>query len=142
MLRRFRADCLRRQRARPRFQLLLDQCMVEYALASQDLGLSLSGSMIIAQAKKNLIRLNVPPASWPRLGWARLRNLQDRYGMRWSRAHGEDDLVNLEPVQDEVKSLCNLIRTYPCTDVYNMDERESSSITCPVALFASMRRLL
>ncbi|KAG3118415.1 hypothetical protein PI124_g11186 [Phytophthora idaei] len=94
-LRRFTTDCLRRQRVRPRFQLLLDQCMVECVLAID---------------------------SWSLLPWSWLRNLQDRYGIRWRRAHGEDGLANLEPVQEEIKSLRNLIRTYSYTDVYNMDE--------------------
>ncbi|KAE8968619.1 hypothetical protein PR003_g25852 [Phytophthora rubi] len=57
------ADYLMRQRSRPSFQLVLDQCMIEFVVASESWGISLSGSMLIAQARKALHRFNVPPAS-------------------------------------------------------------------------------
>lgn len=66
-LRHFTADWLRHQRLYPSFQLLLDQCMVEYVVDSEDWGHSLSGSTLIAQARTALRRLNVPPTSWPQL---------------------------------------------------------------------------
>ncbi|KAE9267028.1 hypothetical protein PR003_g31922 [Phytophthora rubi] len=96
--------------------------MVEFVLASEAWGIALSGAMIITQAKRALIRLSIPFSSWPRLGWSWIRNLQERYGIRWRRAHGEEGPVDLDAVGEETVALRKLIRTYAYTDVYNMDE--------------------
>ncbi|KAE8883837.1 hypothetical protein PF005_g27228 [Phytophthora fragariae] len=125
------ADCLMSQRGRPSFQLVLDRCMIEFVLASESWGIPLSGSMLIAQSRKALQRLNVPPASWPRLGRSWFRNFQDRYRIRWRRAHGEDGLVDLDAVEEEVAELRRLICTYSFTDVYNMDETGFFFINVP-----------
>jgi hypothetical protein len=53
--------------------------------------------------------------------WSRIRNVQDWYDIRWHRAHGEDDLVDLEAVEKDME-LGWLIRSYWYTDVYYMDE--------------------
>ncbi|KAE8967306.1 hypothetical protein PR003_g28802 [Phytophthora rubi] len=116
------ADCLRRRNARPRFQLLLDQSIVEYVKACEEMQLALSGAMVITRAKGVLHRLEIPPSAWPRLGKSWLRRLQRRYGIRWRRSYGEDCMVDLASVEGEIMKLRSLIRTYSYTDVYNMDE--------------------
>ncbi|KAE8990450.1 hypothetical protein PF011_g18352 [Phytophthora fragariae] len=116
------ADCLRRRNARPRFQLLLDQSIVEYVKACEEMQLALSGAMVIARAKWVLHRLEIPPSAWPRLGKSWLRRLQRRYGIRWRRSYGEDGMVDLASVEGEIQKLRSLIRSYSYTDVYNMDE--------------------
>ncbi|KAE9348434.1 hypothetical protein PF008_g7349 [Phytophthora fragariae] len=61
-------DCPRRRNKRPRIQLLLDQSIIEYVKACEEMQLALSGVMMIARAKWALHRLEIPPSAWPRLG--------------------------------------------------------------------------
>ncbi|GMF48647.1 unnamed protein product [Phytophthora fragariaefolia] len=44
------ADYVRRRNNRPRFQLLLDQSIIEYVKAGDEMQLTLSGAMVIARA--------------------------------------------------------------------------------------------
>jgi len=121
-LRRLTSDCLARCKPRPPFQLQLDRCIVEFVTACEEMQLALSGGMIIARAAWVLRRLKAPPALWPRLGRSWLRRLQNRYGIHWRRSYGEDGLVDLESIKEDIQSLRSLIRSYSYTDVYNMDE--------------------
>ncbi|KAG2763993.1 hypothetical protein PC116_g5691 [Phytophthora cactorum] len=59
-LRRLSKDCLSRRSAPPRFQLQLDQAVVEFVMHCEDMQLALTGSMIIARAKWILHRMGLP----------------------------------------------------------------------------------
>jgi hypothetical protein len=121
-LRRLSPECMQRRAPQPRAQHLLDQCIVEYVTACEELQLALSGGMIIARATWALRRLNVPRAAWPRLGRSWLRRLQGRYDIHWRRSYGEDGFVDLAALEGELQDLRKLIRSYAHKDVYNMDE--------------------
>jgi hypothetical protein len=71
--------------------------------------LALSGGMIIARAVWVLRRLKAPPALWPRLGRSWLRRLQNRHGIHWRRSYGEDGLVDLESIKEDIQSLRSLL---------------------------------
>lgn len=73
------SDCLSRKKGRPLYQLDLDQCILEFVTECVAIQFSLTGRMIIAQARKFALRLGIPVSSQPRLGYSWLRNFQKRY---------------------------------------------------------------
>ncbi|KAE9310129.1 hypothetical protein PF008_g20533 [Phytophthora fragariae] len=65
--------------------------------------------MIVEHARKLVVKLRIPPEQQPRLGPSWLHCLQARYGVKWPRAFGESDSVNMDVVADEVKRLRKVI---------------------------------
>ncbi|KAG2777737.1 hypothetical protein PC129_g13576 [Phytophthora cactorum] len=73
-LRALSADCLALKKARPKFQLQLDQSVVEFVIMCEEvqlsLSLSLSGEMIMVRAGTLAIRLSTPDSSLPKFSWS------------------------------------------------------------------------
>ncbi|EEY63509.1 uncharacterized protein PITG_15859 [Phytophthora infestans T30-4] len=68
-------------------------------------GVSVSGAWIIEHAKQLAIKLRLSPERCPRLGPSWLRCLQDSYGLKWRKAFGESDSVNIEAAADTVEAM-------------------------------------
>lgn len=122
VLRQLPPDQLDHKNARSKTQLAINQSVVEFVALCELEDLSLSGAMIMAQAKRIADQLHVPAEQRPRFGWAWLRHLELRHGIRWRRAYGESESVDITIVAAELQQLRCDIRAYRPCDVFNMDE--------------------
>ncbi|KAF4033266.1 Tc5 transposase DNA-binding domain [Phytophthora infestans] len=102
-LRQLAPDCLARKKQRPLYQLQLDQSMVEFVVWCETSQVSLSGSMIMLQAKRMAARHRIPDAMLPRIGESWLRRFQERYGIRFRHSHGESGAVDLGACAAEIQ---------------------------------------
>ncbi|KAG3121745.1 hypothetical protein PI125_g45 [Phytophthora idaei] len=69
-LRELSQDWLARKKARPLFQLQLDQSVVENVLMCEEIQLSLSGETVMVQICRIASRLSIPQASLPPFSWS------------------------------------------------------------------------
>jgi hypothetical protein len=115
-------ESLQQKKAHSTHQLLLDQCVLEFLAFCELSSISLSGELIMAQAKKLAILLAIPKSKWPSFGWSWLRHLESRYGIRWRRSHGESSSVDEGVAAAKLQVLRQVLRQYRRRDIYNMDE--------------------
>ncbi|KAE9047372.1 hypothetical protein PR002_g1088 [Phytophthora rubi] len=113
-----------RKNEQPRSHALLDENVVEFVLLAEEEGVSISGAMIIQHARDVAAKLRIPPELRPRFASSWLRRFQERYGIRWRRAYGESDSVELDTSQQEIARLRKLVSSYLPRNVFNMDETE------------------
>ncbi|KAE9203528.1 hypothetical protein PF004_g18113 [Phytophthora fragariae] len=95
-------DCLARKKPWLHVQLELDQSLVDFVLWCEVHQISISGHMLIAQARRLAERHHILSCSLPRFGLSWLRRFQERYGIKWKRARGKSGSVDMQTAAAEV----------------------------------------
>jgi hypothetical protein len=116
------AETAIRKNALSDLRLALDENVVEFVMLAEAENVSITGAMIIHQAKELAAKMRISNDAKPRFGSSWLRCLQERYGFRWKRAFGESSSVDIEAANERVQQLRCAIGNYRLCDVFNMDE--------------------
>jgi hypothetical protein len=134
------AETAIRKNALSDLRLALDENVVEFVMLAEAENVSITGAMIIHQAKELAAKMRICNDAKPRIGSSWLRCLQERYGFRWKRAFGESSSVDIEAANEGSSSLGAPLATTDCATSLIWTKAPSSTTQFLVGQYASTRR--